>query len=209
VSDHPPKTPVRARGSAKAKAGARANVRRGADAGVADLPAPAATADGASASGEPQAQPCFYRPAAYGVDDSVGFLMKKVLMSIVAQADKRLGEHGLTNSQWSPLMRMRLSGACTVAELARWLQTDAGATTRLLDRLEKKGLCQRTRCTEDRRVVRVALTPDGEAAIAEVPAVMSAIMNEHLAGFCEAEWRQMLSLLQRMLRNGEALRDPD
>jgi DNA-binding MarR family transcriptional regulator len=58
-------------------------------------------------------------------------------------------------------------------------------------------------------VVRVALTPEGEAAIAEVPAVMSAIMNDHLAGFSEAEWRLMLSLLQRMLRNGEALRDPD
>lgn len=207
VSDHPPKTRIRAKGSAKA--GGRAKPGTGADAVVAVAPTPAVAANGADAPGAPQAQPRFYRPAAYGVEDSVGFLMKKVMMSIVAQADKRLGEHGLTNSQWSPLMRMRLSGACTVAELARWLQTDAGATTRLLDRLEKKGLCQRTRCTEDRRVVRVALTPEGEAAIAEVPAVMSAIMNDHLAGFSEAEWRLMLSLLQRMLRNGEALRDPD
>ena len=48
-----------------------------------------------------------------------------------------------------------------------------------------------------------------EAAIAEVPSVLSAIMNEHLAGFSEAEWRQLLSMLQRMLRNGEALREPD
>ena len=106
-------------------------------------------------------------------------------------------------------MRMQLSGACTVAELARWLNTDAGATTRLLDRLEKKGLCQRTRCTEDRRVVRVAITPEGEVAIAEVPAVMSTIMNAHQAGFSEAEWQLLLSMLQRMLRNGEALRETD
>lgn len=207
MSDHPPKTQTRAKGAAKA--GSRARPRQAADAPVVVRATPAVKLDGSRAVGDPQAQPRFYRPAAYDVEDSVGFLMKKVMMSIVAQADKRLGEHGLTNSQWSPLMRMRLSGACTVAELARWLQTDAGATTRLLDRLEKKGLCQRTRCTEDRRVVRVALTPEGEAAIAEVPAVMSAIMNEHLAGFSEAEWRLMLSLLRRMLRNGEALRDTD
>ncbi|MEO8542845.1 MAG: MarR family transcriptional regulator [Betaproteobacteria bacterium] len=143
------------------------------------------------------------------MDDSVGFLMKHVMMSIVAQADKRLGQHGLTNTQWGPLMRLRMSGGATVAELARWMQIDAGATTRLLDRLEKKGLCQRNRSTEDRRVVHVTITPEGEAAIAEVPTVLSAIMNEHLAGFSEAEWRQLLSMLQRMLRNGEALRDPD
>jgi DNA-binding MarR family transcriptional regulator len=153
-----------------------------------------------------QAQALFYRPSAYSMDDSVGFLMKQVMMSIVAQADKRLGTLGLTNSQWGPLMRLRMSGGATVAELARWMQIDAGATTRLLDRLEKKGLCRRNRCTEDRRVVRVSITPQGEAAIADVPAVLSAIMNEHLAGFSEAEWRLLLSMLQRMLRNGEALR---
>ena len=135
--------------------------------------------------------------------------MKHVMMSIVAQADKRLGEHGLTNTQWGPLMRLRLSGESTVAELARWMQIDAGATTRLLDRLEKKGLCRRIRSTEDRRVVRVAITPEGESAISEVPTVLSAIMNAHLAGFSQAEWQQLLSMLRRMLRNGEALRDPD
>ena len=151
----------------------------------------------------------FYRPSAFAVEDSIVTMMKHVLISIVAQADKRLGEHGLTNTQWAPLMRMRMSGACTGAELARWLQTDAGTTTRLLDRLEKKGLCQRTRCSEDRRVVRVAITPEGEVAIAEVPSVMSAILNEYLAGFDEAEWRLMLSMLQRMLHNGEAMRDAD
>ncbi len=189
--------------SAQAKAKAGASILSRAPAVVAD------TKKGATELPEALARPRFYRPAAYTVEDSVGFLMKHVMMSIVAQADKRLGEHGLTNTQWGPLMRLRLSGESTVAELARWMQIDAGATTRLLDRLEKKGLCRRTRSTQDRRVVRVAITPEGEASIAEVPTVLSAIMNDHLTGFSEAEWQQLLSMLRRMLRNGEALRDPD
>ncbi len=148
----------------------------------------------------------FYRPDRYCVEDSVGYLMKRITMSVVAQADKRLEVHGLTNTQWGPLMRLTLAGDSTVADLARWLNVDAGAMTRLLDRLEKKGLCRRTRSTEDRRVVWVGITPEGEAAIAEVPAVLSEIMNAHLAGFSEAEWRVLRDLLQRMLANGEALR---
>ena len=149
----------------------------------------------------------FYKAAGYCAEESVGYLMKRVMLSIVAQADKRLGEHGLTSAQWGPLLRLQSSGGSTVAELARWLQVDAGAMTRLLDRLEKKGLCKRVRSTEDRRVVHVELTPDGEAAITEVPAVLAEVMNAHLAGFSKTEWQALKTYLKRMLETGDTLRD--
>jgi DNA-binding MarR family transcriptional regulator len=148
----------------------------------------------------------FYVPSRYCAEESIGYLMKRVMVSIVASADKRLAAHELTSAQWGPLMRIRLTGNSTVAELARWLQIDAGAMTRLLDRLEKKGLCRRVRSTEDRRVVRVELTPAGEKAIAEVPAVLAAVLNEHLAGFSETEWKALRDFLERMIANGEASR---
>jgi DNA-binding MarR family transcriptional regulator len=151
----------------------------------------------------------FYRPATYCAEDSVGYLMKRIMMSIVYQADKRLDAHGLTSAQWGPLLRLRTSGGSTVAELARWLQVDAGAMTRLLDRLEKKGLCKRVRSTEDRRVVQVELTRDGEAAITEVPAVLAEVMNAHLAGFSKTEWLALKTYLRRMLETGDALREVD
>lgn len=132
--------------------------------------------------------------------------MKRVLGSIVHQADRRLEAHGLTSVQWGPLMHLRKAGRATVAELARWLQVDAGAMTRLLDRLEKKGLCKRIRSTEDRRVVQVELTPEGVAAIADVPAVLAEVLNAHLAGFDRGEWEALKSYLQRMVETGEALR---
>jgi len=55
--------------------------------------------------------------------------------------------------------------------------------------------------------VRVELTPDGEAAIAEVPAVLSEVLNAHLAGFSKTEWLALRNYLQRMLEAGEALRE--
>jgi DNA-binding MarR family transcriptional regulator len=150
----------------------------------------------------------FYRPGAYCAEESVGYLMKRVQMSIVYQVDRRLAEHGLTSAQWGPLMKMQMAGGGSpVAELARWMQVDAGAMTRLLDRLEKKGLCKRVRSTEDRRVVRVELTHKGKAAMAEVPAVLAEVMNAHLAGFSKTEWNALKTYLQRMLATGDALRE--
>jgi len=149
----------------------------------------------------------FYQPEAYCAEESVGYLMKRVMMSVVYQVDKRLDVHELTSAQWGPLMRLQTTGGSTVAELARWLNVDAGAMTRLLDRLEKKGLCKRVRSTEDRRVVKVELTPEGEASIRQVPAVLSEVMNAHLAGFSKSEWHALKTYLQRMLATGDALRD--
>src|SRR6476620_276056 len=118
----------------------------------------------------------FYEPVGYCADESVGWLMKRALMSVAQAADRRLEPKGITHAQWAALFMLQRCRASTVAELARETQSDPGAMTRLLDRLEAKGFCRRQRSTEDRRVVRIALTPEGEQAAAQVPVVLSQIM---------------------------------
>ncbi len=139
-------------------------------------------------------------------DESAGDLMRRVLTAVRGETDRLLEPHGLTRAQGEPLFKLRKGMACTVAELARESQTDPGATTRLLDRLEAKGLCRRVRSTADRRVVNIELTPDGEAAADKVPAALCQVMNAHLAGFSHDEWQTLPSLLRRMLNNAESLR---
>lgn len=149
----------------------------------------------------------FYRPNEYSADESVGYLLRRLMNSVKQEVDKRLEPHGLTNAQWEPLFKLKKTHASTVAELAREMQTDPGATTRLLDRLEAKGLCKRIRSTEDRRVVNLELTPDGEAAADKVPGALADVMNAHLAGFSKTEWQALIGYLRRMLANAEAMRD--
>lgn len=149
-----------------------------------------------------------YQSTDYCAEESFGFLMKKVLSSVVQQAEVKLTPHDLTHAQWQPLFKLVKSPAqsMAVAELARELQMDAGAMTRLLDRMEKKNLLKRVRSTEDRRVVMVELTPEGQAAAALVPAVLSEVLNAHLAGFSKTEWQALLGYLKRIIANGDALR---
>ena len=74
--------------------------------------------------------------------------------------------------------------------------------TRVLDRLEAKGLVLRERSTTDRRVVCLALTPEGDKVAARVPAVLAEVLNGHLSDFSHDEWQLLLGLLRRMLVNG-------
>ncbi len=150
----------------------------------------------------------FYEAQSYCAEESVGCLMKRIMLSVMHQVDKRLVEHDLTTAQWGPLKHLQTNGGrSTVAELARWSNSDGGAMTRLLDRLEKKGLCKRVRSTEDRRVVLVELTPEGEAALVHVPQVLADVLNAHLAGFSKTEWQALKAYLTRMAETGDALRD--
>ncbi len=149
----------------------------------------------------------FYRGDRYSPDDSVTHLMRQVLNSVAQHTVRRLEPQGLTNAQWLPLFKLRLGAAQTVAELARECEADAGAMTRMLDRLEAKGLCRRVRSVQDRRVVNIQLTPEGEQAADRVPPALAAVLNAHLAGFTRQEWETLKHLLRRMLVNAEGLRD--
>lgn len=148
----------------------------------------------------------FYHPSHLVPEESVGYLMRRVMSSIRTQADAQLAVHDLTYAQWLPLFKLSLRETATVAALARDLETDPASTTRALDRMEAKGLVLRERSTVDRRVVQLKLTAEGQRTAALVPPVLADVLNGHLSDFTQDEWQLLLRMLRRMLSNGEALR---
>ncbi|WP_235513958.1 MarR family winged helix-turn-helix transcriptional regulator [Aquabacterium parvum] len=151
--------------------------------------------------------PPIYDRATYCRENSMGYLMRRITQLMVGQVDRRLGCTGLTHAQWAPLFLIHRGEANTLAALARELQVDAGALTRTLDRLEAKGLCRRERSAEDRRVVHLMLTPEGEKAAEPVPGILCDVSNAMLQGFSPAEWETLMGFLQRIVGNAEALKD--
>lgn len=145
--------------------------------------------------------PAFYDQSNYRPEDSVGYLMRQILTSMAQGIDTQLADSDLTNAQWLPMLKLHLGHASTVAELARACNLDAGAMTRLLDRLEAKGLCKRTRSETDRRVVNIALTELGRTVAQGIPDVLCKVLNQHLTGFTPEEFLMLKSLLHRVLAN--------
>lgn len=147
----------------------------------------------------------FYNAQSYDPNDSVGYLMRRILNLVGQGVERELEPTGLTNAQWMPLYKLYRGCSNTVADLARECGHDAGSTTRMLDRLEIKGLCQRVRSQEDRRVVHIELTPEGKAAAQEIPITLSKIQNDYLAGFSLEEWQTLKSYLRRILDTAQTL----
>ena len=81
----------------------------------------------------------------------------------------------------------------------------AGAMTRMLDRLEAKGLIRRTRCSEDRRLMKLELTEEGRAAYPRMREISMSVANRFLRGFSKTEARQLEGFLNRMLDNAQGV----
>lgn len=145
--------------------------------------------------------PAFYRPDGPPADHNVGYLMKRIVNGLGHDIDALLEPQGLTHAQWMPLYKLHQGQGSTVAELAGACMMDAGAMTRTLDRLERKGLVRRTRSARDRRVVNLALTAEGGAAAAQIPAALCEALNARLQGFSIDECHMLQSFLNRMLAN--------
>ncbi|CAL9322456.1 MarR family winged helix-turn-helix transcriptional regulator [Streptomyces sp. SudanB182_2057] len=71
---------------------------------------------------------------------------------------------------------------CRVQNLVGQVHLSQSALSRLIGRLEKDGLVERSVCAEDRRGVWVALTPKGRALHAEVLPLHRAVLRRMLAG---------------------------
>ena len=71
--------------------------------------------------------------------------------------------------------------------------------TRLLDRMEKEGLIERTRSAEDRRVVLVSVTPEGRRRSNRLNQPALALHDQQMKALSRAELRQLESLLAKLL----------
>ena len=161
------------------------------------------TAGPARAAEPAGTRPGYYCGDQYRTEDSIGFLMKQAVELISRAIDERMAEHSLTDAQWRPLLKLYRNPQSTATQMARMVGCDSGATTRLLDRLEDKGLLRRVRSTDDRRVQQLELTPEGEKAAAVVPYVIADVLNAHLADLTHAEVDQLRNLLERVIAAGQ------
>ena len=134
----------------------------------------------------------------------VGPLMGRARASLLASLDAELERFGLNSMQFTVLKHLGEGAARTAADLCRLNRFDTGAMTRILDRLEEKGLVRRERGREDRRVVFLRLAPQGRSLLPRLLAVATRVVDAHLAGFSASEVEAFKGYLRRMIDNGQA-----
>lgn len=81
----------------------------------------------------------------------LGLLANGVRNAIWAAMERELKPIDITAAQFVVFNSIAYGGESTIGNLCRMLGYDSGAMTRLLDRIERKGLIRRAANPEDRR----------------------------------------------------------
>jgi DNA-binding MarR family transcriptional regulator len=139
-----------------------------------------------------------------GIGSGLGYFLSTARNVLASRMDRAVEPLGLTSSQIGVILLLWFGRARTPFEMSRALSYDTGSMTRMLDRLENKGFIERRRSSEDRRVVELALTAQGQEAAGRLPPLIDAVLREQLRGFSAEEVTTLVRLLQRFIAN-----DPD
>jgi len=142
-----------------------------------------------------------YEIETFRPSQAIGAYIGRARRTIVEAIDRELAPLDISHAQWIVIMMLGDGAASTAGELCKILIYDPGAMTRLLDRLEKKGVLRRVRTQDDRRTVRLELTADGSKLYPRILQALVQVFNRLLHGFSKSEVQQLELLLKRMVAN--------
>ncbi len=107
-------------------------------------------------------------------------------------------EYGVTPSQYNILRILRGEGKPMPSlEIGERMIQVVPAMTGLIDRLEKQSLVRRERCLEDRRVIYIVLTEEGEQLLAKLDEPVAELHRALLGHLSKSELAEPSRLLEK------------
>jgi DNA-binding MarR family transcriptional regulator len=129
------------------------------------------------------------------------FLLAEVVRLQLRVYNGRFRTTGLNQSQVAALIHLDRVEEISQRELAERLGMQKAAAGTLIDGLEGKGLVERTRGREDRRLQLVSITDAGRRVVDEVDHMAEALGTALRQGIARDERAQLVSILQRLRDN--------
>jgi DNA-binding MarR family transcriptional regulator len=129
------------------------------------------------------------------------FLLAEVVRLQLRVYNGRFRATGLNQSQVAALIHLDRIEEVSQTELAERLGMQKAAAGTLIDGLEGKGLVERTRGREDRRLQLVSITDAGRRVVDEVDRMAEALGTALRQGISREERAQLVSILQRLREN--------
>ena len=120
--------------------------------------------------------------------------------ALQSRVEAKLKEFGLTGTQYNALRILRGAGAGGIpcSEIGERMITRDPDVTRLLDRLQKRGLVERSRGKQDRRVIYGKITGAGLKLLREMDAPLEKHGREILRHVSQANLKLLIDLLEQI-----------
>ncbi|MGX9805900.1 MarR family winged helix-turn-helix transcriptional regulator [Exiguobacterium acetylicum] len=123
----------------------------------------------------------------------------RVILRTLRRELNRLFEGTATRSEFFILRSLSENGPQRPTLLAEQFELATSQVTALTDKLYKQGYVTRTRSTEDRRSIVLALTDDGERAFRELEIVRKNYLQDRFGTLTEEELETMIRVFDKIL----------
>ena len=139
-------------------------------------------------------------------DQEASLALMRTADALQTQIEAFLKEFGLTGTQYNALRILRGAGpdGLPCSEIGERMITHDPDITRLLNRLEDRGLVERTRARHDRRVIYGKITAAGLKLLREMDAPVEKYGRKMLRHVGQAKLKQLIELLELVRKAGRA-----
>ena len=131
------------------------------------------------------------------LEERIAVLLLRAADFVAQQGEQLFKSHGLTGTQYNVLRILRGAGPqglpCRIVG-DRMISHDPDMT-RLLDRMEKRGLIVRERQKDDRRVVKTRITGSGLEMLRKLDQPVRETHEKHFAHLSSSKLKQLAELL--------------
>lgn len=125
-------------------------------------------------------------------------LVRKVIRAIDLDSHRIEHRHGVTTPQLVVLGALRSQGSPSLGELAREVQLSPSTVVGIIDRLEDRGLVQRSRDAVDRRRIQLTITDAGRALLNAGPRSLQAALVTRFERLPDDDQQRMLAALTQL-----------
>ena len=135
-----------------------------------------------------------YQPS---LEERIAVLILRAADFVGQQGEQLFKSHGLTGTQYNVLRILRGAGAegLPCKSVGNRMISHDPDMTRLLDRMEKRGLILRERQKDDRRVVKTRITPQGLEILKKLDQPVREVHKKHFVHIGPAKLKQLEELL--------------
>jgi DNA-binding MarR family transcriptional regulator len=102
---------------------------------------------------------------------------RAAITTLKSISSERVLRLGLSMAQLNILYTLKRCGEMPMSRLAEMLNVSLSNATGLIDRIEERGFVERTRVPEDRRIVLIRVTADGERMLGEIDALSDELLR--------------------------------
>jgi DNA-binding MarR family transcriptional regulator len=148
-----------------------------------------------------------YEPKTVDQNTNLAPLLSQVRMAMLSGVDQEffrdeeVASLDVTAAQFVIIANVLKGHANSACELCKYMDYDRGAMSRMIDRLETKGLLRRVALAHTRRTMALEVTEAGKAAFPKMQACLTRVVNRLLKGVTKTQVREVERTLKRMLAN--------